>query len=78
MVVLSNHMAGPSVKKGVKMVDMSIHDVSGVVEWCLGAYSEEDNPSAPSSHLSSHLVDRAFLYIYYIYAHLPDPAATWE
>ena len=28
------------MKKGVKMVDMSIHDVSGVVGWCLGAYSE--------------------------------------
>ena len=29
---------GPSVKKGVKTVDMSIHDVSGVVGWCLEAY----------------------------------------
>ena len=35
--------AGPSVKKGVKMVDMSTHDVSGVVGWCLGAYSEVEN-----------------------------------
>ena len=25
------------------MVDMSIHDVSGVVGWCLGAYSEVEN-----------------------------------
>ena len=31
------------MKKGVKMVDMSIHDVSGVVGWCLGAYSEVEN-----------------------------------
>ena len=28
------------MKKRVKMMDMSIHDVSGVVGWCLGAYSE--------------------------------------
>ena len=27
------------MKKGVKMVDMSINDVSGVVGWCLGAYT---------------------------------------
>ena len=26
-----------------QMVDMSIHDVSGVVGWCLGAYSEVEN-----------------------------------
>ena len=31
------------MKKGVKMVDMSIHDVSGVVGWCLVAYSEVEN-----------------------------------
>ena len=31
------------MKKGVKMMDMSIHDVSGVVGWCLGAYSEVEN-----------------------------------
>ena len=28
------------------LVDMSIHDVSGVVGWCLGAYSEVDNTSS--------------------------------
>ena len=28
------------MKKVVKMMDMSIHDVSGVVGWCLEAYSE--------------------------------------
>ena len=31
------------MKKGVKMMDMSIHDVSGVVGWCLGAYSIVEN-----------------------------------
>ena len=35
------------MKKGVKMMDMSIHEVPGsmpgVVGWCLGAYSEVEN-----------------------------------
>ena len=31
------------MKKGEKMMDMSIHDVSGVVGWCLGAYGEVEN-----------------------------------
>ena len=35
------------MKKGVKMVDMSIHDVSGVVGWCLAAYNTPlDDPTA--------------------------------
>ena len=39
------------MKKGVKMVDMSIHDVSGVVGWCLGAYSEVENTYASMSEM---------------------------
>ena len=35
------------MKKGVKMVDMSNHDVSGVVGWCLGAYSKVENTYSP-------------------------------
>ena len=37
------------MKKGVKMMDMSIHDVSGVVGWCLGAYSEVENTNIDTS-----------------------------
>ena len=46
------------MKKGVKMVDMSIHDVSGVVGWCLGAYSEVENSGLESSSGDS---ERPFL-----------------
>ena len=42
------------MKKGVKMVDMSIHDVSGVVGWCLGAYSEVENTCVHHIHTFLH------------------------
>ena len=42
------------MKKGVKMVDMSIHDVSGVVGWCLGAYSEVENTYVHRLHTFIH------------------------
>ena len=42
------------MKKGVKMVDMSTHDVSGVVGWCLGAYSEVENTYVHHLHTFLH------------------------
>ena len=42
------------MKKGVKMVDMSIHDVSGVVGWCLGAYSEVEKTCVHHLHTFLH------------------------
>ena len=36
------------------MVDMSIHDVSGVVGWCLGAYSEVENTYVHRLHTFLH------------------------
>ena len=42
------------MKKGVKMVDMSIHDVSGVVGWCLGAYSKVENTYVHHLHTFLH------------------------
>ena len=42
------------MKKGVKMVDMSIHDVSGVVGWCLGAYSKVENTCVHHLHTFLH------------------------
>ena len=36
------------------MVDMSIHDVSGVVGWCLGAYSEVENTYVHHLHTFLH------------------------
>ena len=39
---------------GVKMVDMSIHDVSGVVGWCLGAYSEVEKTCVHHLHTFLH------------------------
>ena len=38
----------------VKMVDMSIHDVSGVVGWCLGAYSAVENTYVHHIHTFLH------------------------
>ena len=42
------------MKKGVKMVDMSLHEVSGVVGWCLGAYSEVENTYVHHIHTFLH------------------------
>ena len=36
------------------MVDMSIHDVSGVVGWCLGAYSAVENTYVHHIHTFLH------------------------
>ena len=36
------------------MVDMSIHDVSGVVGWCLGAYGEVENTYVHHLHTFLH------------------------
>ena len=36
------------------MVDMSIHDVPGVVGWCLGAYSEVENTYVHRLHTFLH------------------------
>ena len=36
------------------MVDMSLHDVSGVVGWCLGAYSEVENTYVHRLHTFLH------------------------
>ena len=36
------------------MMDMSIHDVSGVVGWCLGAYSEVENTYVHHLHTFLH------------------------
>ena len=36
------------------MVDMSTHDVSGVVGWCLGAYSEVENTYVHHLHTFLH------------------------
>ena len=35
-------------------MDMSIHDVSGVVGWCLGAYSEVENTYVHRLHTFLH------------------------
>ena len=35
-------------------VDMSLHDVSGVVGWCLGAYSEVENTYVHRLHTFLH------------------------
>ena len=35
-------------------MDMSIHDVSGVVGWCLGAYSEVENTYVHHLHTFLH------------------------
>ena len=39
---------------GTQMVDMSTHDVSGVVGWCLGAYSEVENTYVHHLHTFLH------------------------
>ena len=43
-------------------VDMSIHDVYGVVGWCLGAYSEVENTYMYVHHLHTFLHTGSGLY----------------